>query len=248
MPDTVTPTAPQRLRSVEAVLAENELGIYCVPRAAAHLPSAHQILNGRVWEPDTIRFITDHCGDRSIVHAGAFFGDMLPALSRALAPGRRVYTAEPNHQNAACVDWTIRMNGLKNVSFFRAAFGAQREITRIVVRNEDGSARGGQSYLLRGDAPTQLAAECLAQTLIVRIDGIVQGDDVGVIHLDVEGHEPFALAGAMKTIKRCLPIVIVETHHPALWAHSYLAQLGYTASPLKQLDGQNTIYMPGKRR
>jgi len=72
------------LKAAEVVIAENAHGFYCVPRAAAQRPAALKIINGEVWEPETIDFVVRHCVDRSVVHAGAFFGDFLPAVSRAL--------------------------------------------------------------------------------------------------------------------------------------------------------------------
>ena len=73
------------LPAAEVVIAENAHGFYCVPRAAVQRPAARKIINGEVWEPETIDFVVRHCVDRSVVHAGAFFGDFLPAVSRALA-------------------------------------------------------------------------------------------------------------------------------------------------------------------
>lgn len=46
---------------------------------------------------------------------------------------------------------------------------------------------------------------------IVTIDDIVASDrSVSIIQLDVEGHEKEALTGALKTIQRCHPIIILE--------------------------------------
>jgi rhodanese-related sulfurtransferase len=47
---------------------------------------------------------------------------------------------------------------------------------------------------------------------IIRIDdAVATSRAVGVIQLDVEGYEAQALAGAMDTIARCKPVVVLET-------------------------------------
>jgi len=46
---------------------------------------------------------------------------------------------------------------------------------------------------------------------IATIDDSIGTDrNVSIIQLDVEGHEQEALSGALKTIQRCLPILILE--------------------------------------
>src|SRR2546430_2068958 len=99
------------LKAAEVVIAENAHGFYCVPRAAVQRPAARKIINGEVWEPETIDFVVRHCVDRSVVHAGAFFGDFLPAVSRALVADAVLYAAEPNPENHASSLWTVRIKG-----------------------------------------------------------------------------------------------------------------------------------------
>jgi len=63
-------------------VAYNPYGGYCVPQSSHHRPAAQMILRGRVWEPDTIKFVRDH--------AGTYFGDFIPALSAGCADGARL--------------------------------------------------------------------------------------------------------------------------------------------------------------
>ena len=52
---------------------------------------------------------------------------------------------------------------------------------------------------------------------------------VTIIHLDLEGHEPRAIAGAMATIRRCRPIMIVEVRYMEsdAWLTDALSPYGY---------------------
>ncbi len=51
---------------------------------------------------------------------------------------------------------------------------------------------------------------------------------VALIHLDVEGHEQSALSGALGTIARSRPTIVVETLPDAGWLAEHLEPLGYT--------------------
>ena len=226
------------LKAAEVVIAENAHGFYCVPRAAAHRPAALKIINGEVWEPETIDFVVRHCVDRSVVHAGAFFGDFLPAVSRALVADAVLYAAEPNPENHASSLWTVRINGLRNVKLFRGALGRSASTADIIVKDEAGQSLGGWCSVR---APTaQIAPERLVTAQVQSIDHLCRTSEIGIIHLDVEGYETPALEGALETIRRCRPIIIVETKPVDAWLNANLAPLGYKAGD-RPLDA-NTVF------
>lgn len=89
-----------KLTSVDCTLCENAFGRYCVPKSSQHRPASQEVLRGRVWERETIEFMRRHALDRDVVHAGMFFGDFLPGLAPALAPGRKIFAFEPNPEPA----------------------------------------------------------------------------------------------------------------------------------------------------
>lgn len=49
-------------------------------------------------------------------------------------------------------------------------------------------------------------------------------DSCDVIHLDIEGYETNALRGAMKTIQKYKPLIVLET-----WDNDLMASIGYTS-------------------
>ena len=51
---------------------------------------------------------------------------------------------------------------------------------------------------------------------------------VALIHLDVEGHEQSALSGALGTIARSRPTIVVDALPDAGWLAEHLEPLGYT--------------------
>jgi len=226
------------LSAADVIIAENIHGLYCVPRAAAQRPSARTVISGQVWEPETIDFIVRHCANRSVVHAGAFFGDFLPAVSKALVSDAVLYTAEPNPENYAATEWTVRINGLRNVKLFAGALGRAAATVDIIVKSEQGESLGGWSSVR--EQTMQIAPERLVQAQVHSIDHLCGESEIGVIHLDVEGYETEALAGASEVIRRCRPMIIVETKPSDAWLQVNLVSLGYRAA-VKSLDG-NTVF------
>jgi FkbM family methyltransferase len=179
------------------IIASNELGIYCLPRKALHRSACQAVLRGRVWEPETVQFLYDNA-EGDIIHGGTFFGDFLPALSRAY---EHVWAFEPNSDSFKCAEVTIRLNDLSNVSLRNSGMGAAKG-TASMCTERDGLYLGGGSFIVEGPG----------DTLIESIDSVVPQDrHIGMIHMDVEGYEGPALEGARETIRRCQPIIVLET-------------------------------------
>ncbi|MGZ6898422.1 MAG: FkbM family methyltransferase [Acidimicrobiia bacterium] len=214
---------------LDAQIAYNELGGYCVPTSSLERPSAQRILRGGVWEPETLALVADACGQGDIVHAGTYFGDFLPAYSRAVTAGARVWAFEPNAENFRCAQITVLLNGLANVTLANAGLGAQSGVGTLRVADGSGVALGGGSRLVTG-APVG-AGSGTQETDIVSIDDVVPPDrTVGVIQLDVEGFEDEALRGARATITRDRPTLIIERTPSDEILDELLRPLGYTVT------------------
>lgn len=226
---------------LRCVVAYNRHGGYCVPRRAMHRPCAQAILRGEEFEPETVEVIRRHAAAGDVVHAGTFFGDMLPAAARACTTGGRVWAFEPNRESHRCASVTIAINGLDNVTLTNAALGATTGEALLRVADASGTPLGGKSELVASlDAGP---AEHGYPVPVVRIDDVVPGDRrVTLIHLDVERSEQQALAGALRTIGRCLPTLILETMPGDAWLAEHLTPLGYrTAGRV----GPNTLLRAG---
>lgn len=204
------------------VLARNELGLYCLPRKALHRPACQQVLSGKVWEADTIRLLAAH-GPGDVIHGGTFFGDALPALSRAF---RRVWAFEPNPDSFKCASMTVALNDLPNITLTNAGMGDTKTTAKLQTER-GGQYLGGGSFISDEGEPVS----------IVTIDETVpKNSDIRLIHLDVERFEQQALLGARETIARCKPAIVVETVPPIL------SELGYR---LKRSLEDNHLFVAG---
>jgi FkbM family methyltransferase len=212
------------------VIARNEHGVYCIPRSSEHRPVAQAILQGRVWESDTLELVRgcDPAGD--IVHAGTFFGDFIPALARSRADGAIVWAFEPGAENHRCSEITTMLNELANVELSHAGLDAEGRSALLATSDREGVALGGASRIITDPARARWWAN--EEVTLVAVDGVVARERrVAAIQLDVEGHEQDALAGAMGTIERCRPLIVLETLPEASWIEQNLTPLGY------RLDG-----------
>ena len=223
-------------------IAYNVHGGYCVPLSSRHLPMVQAILAGEVFETQTIEYLASQPASKDLVHAGAFFGDFLPALSHSRRDGAKVWAFEPNYESYRCALITLALNDLKNVSLANAALGAECSRGSLVIRGADGLYLGSTSHMLaENDIPGGPSAS-IQKAEIVTLDSVIPEDRyVAAIHFDVEGFETQALRGALNTIRRCLPVIILETMPNEDWLAENLWRLGYRMGPRFHY---NTVLIP----
>jgi len=190
-------------------ISYNKYGGYCVPLSSNHRPAAQRIIANEIYEPQTIEYITKNCKDGDIIHAGTYFGDFLPALSRGVLKGAKVWAFEPSQENFRCAKITLEINGLKNVVLINAALGSKKDSLLLKISDDKGRSLGGSSQLTKD---ILIKGEKVEYVKVVTIDETIRSNrKVSVIQLDIEGFENEALIGAMSTIKRCQPIIILES-------------------------------------
>ncbi|MFL5237899.1 MAG: FkbM family methyltransferase [Rhizomicrobium sp.] len=212
------------MESDRYLTASNQFGTYCVPASSMHRVAASIVLSGRVWESRTINFMMANCGTGDIIHAGAYFGDFLPALSHAVNRSAFVWAFEPNTENFYCATKTVELNGLENIRLTNSALGARTENMLLKVRGTDGRASGGVSRLVHKQKP----GAGYEDVKVIAGDDVVPSDRaVSILQLDVEGFELDALAGLVGTIRRCMPIIILERVPPEVWFQENILTLGY---------------------
>jgi FkbM family methyltransferase len=195
-----------------------------VPASSKHRVAASIVLSGRVWESRTINFMMANCGAGDIIHAGTYFGDFLPALSHAVDRDAIIWAFEPNTENFYCATKTIELNGLENIRLMNAALGAKAGTMLLMIRKPDGSATGGVSRLVRH----QRDRAAYEEVKLLPGDAVVPRDrKISILQLDVEGFELDALSGLVGTIRRCMPIMILESVPTEVWFQENILALNY---------------------
>lgn len=235
-----------KLQVLKCTIAYNKYGAYCVPDSSRHRPAAQKILFRSVYEPKTIEYLIANCGSGDIVHAGTYFGDFLPALAKNIAPEATLWAFEPNKENYECANITILINRLHNVVLHNAGLGCENKQSFVITSSPNGKALGGLSKIV--DEETSAHKQVVD---IVAIDDVIGNErNVSVIQLDVEGYEENALKGSIATIRRCLPIIMVEVSPTSKllegkWFQANILNLGYEKS---QMIHGNVVFIPTTKK
>ena len=235
---TVSPEGSELERRVVHGIATTVVRIdgaeYFVPDYGRHRPVARRMLEGRLVSPGLHRFVGWLLRDRpgSIVHAGTFFGDMLPSFS-AKTPGT-VYAFEPVFENYLLARTVVEVNRLGNVLLLHAGLGDRLQVATVgLARAPHGRHLGGAARILtaasKPHARTQLTA-------LLTVDLLAIGD-LTLLQLDTEGYELPILQGAEATLRTQRPVVVVEDNRDR--CGEFLARLGY--AEVRRL-GRDTVY------
>ena len=221
----VSKELPEKVLNVS--LAYNEFGAYCLPLSSQHRTLNQKVLKGQVFEPDTLRYMRENVKDGDIIHAGTFFGDFLPALSNGISDKAKIWAFEPNPESFRCAQITMLLNDIQNINLQQAGLGDTSAKINLTTKNKKGVSLGGSSTI----GGLGKAGETTEEISILTIDEAVPGDrNISIIQLDVEGFEKQALIGALKTIKRCRPILILEDDHgltKSEWFRNNILSLNY---------------------
>jgi len=149
-------------------------------------------VNHLVSDLDMILKFVDN--KKVVVQAGGACGIWPKELSNHF---NTVYTFEPDSVNFTCMCHNIGQNH-PNIIRIQAALGNKHKL--IGMNQTDYPQNAGAQYVdfkINGVIPT------------LKIDNLGL-DILGLIMLDIEGMEYFAIRGATKTIAKCRPIIVVE--------------------------------------
>lgn len=132
-------------------------------------------------------------GRNSVIQAGGNSGLYANIYSRHFD---KVYTFEPDHEWFACLSHNAPAN---NVFKFQCCLGND---TRSLAVSPPPDAWGGDENL----GAMRVTGEGSIPQL--KIDSLGLSPDL--IHLDIEGFEQSAIEGAIETIERCKPVIVIE--------------------------------------
>jgi FkbM family methyltransferase len=221
---------------IDPTIYQNRFGSYFVPLNHKR-PAVEAIKAGRVWEEKTLAYIEAHYEmHTSVIHAGCYFGDMLPFYSRLVGNGR-VWAFEPIELNYLCAKTNCELNNLSNVALFDRALSNSHSLVSLQTKR-DGKFLGGGSFICHAE---KLSGDEMEQVLSITLDDTIPHDEkIGLIQLDIEGHELQALQGAERILCEQHPLLILEVWDNKSQAlEQFLQAHGYTY--VTSLDG-NRVY------
>ncbi|MBX9634950.1 MAG: FkbM family methyltransferase [Magnetospirillum sp.] len=157
--------------------------------------------------------------DDIVLDIGANIGLHTVAFAR-LAHRGHVFAFEPVAEMAERNSRNCSLNRLDNVTIVHCGLGeADSQLEMNVVVSGDGM-EGTSSFLDTVHVKTHPERYCTRKVPVRRLDDVLAELEpkgrVGFIKIDTEGFEPLVLAGAMETIRRDRPALIVEAHSTRL--------------------------------
>ncbi|MCK9313900.1 MAG: FkbM family methyltransferase, partial [Methanocorpusculum sp.] len=145
----------------------------------------------------------DSVRDRDIIDAGGFIGDSSLILSPLT--NKNVYSFEPSPENFTLLLKTLALNQKENVVAENLALCSENK--KI-------------SFAISGSCSSSYENKAFKYSDHIEVDAVTLDDyvekyhlDVGLIKTDLEGAEMDFLKGALKTIKRCKPILLISIYH-----------------------------------
>ena len=221
------------------LLCENKYGTYIVP-ASHNRPVTNELKRGSVYEPFTIEFIQKNFNNQSIVTAGTYIGDFLPAFKDI----KNVYAFEPVEENYIYANLNKKINSLNNVTLENMCLSNVNE-QKNMITSINGVLCGGGSKIIHNEQKS--SNNIIEKVKSVELDKYLDKSiPISIIQLDVEGHETEALEGGMQTIEKYKPIIIVKTK-PTKITEDKLFSMGYNYHAVKLHDNK-ILYIEGKHK
>ena len=148
--------------------------------------------------------------DDIVVDVGAQYGDYA-VLCAGYYKVKKAYCFEPLNSNFKEIEKNIKLNKLKNISAYNVALGSENKMIKITYNGDMAGIEGGRTQ----------------KTYLKTLDSYRLKPTI--LKIDVEGFEMDVLRGAVKTIKRYHPKIIIETHTSKLRKEvlSFLDDIGY---------------------
>lgn len=204
-----------------------EFGLFVMPDDYI----GRSIISIKNYEPHVTSLIKNllKAGD-VFLDVGANIGYFTMLAATLVGKHGKVIAIEPNPQNLQLIYSSLLENKLTNVAIYPYAASNEAAILRFTTVGSNGGvvtkhSKDQQHFLL---VPSVILDEVLKDE--ARID---------LIKIDIEAHEPAAVRGMEKLIKKCRPRIITEFHPWAMELNNidppvaYLKQiydLGYQVS------------------
>jgi len=184
-------------------------------------------------EPEVQKVLQMIVRPRSVIYdIGANVGFLSLVAAQIAGPAGCVCAFEPLPDNFRQLERNAQINGFKRVKAKNVAISDCDGLAPFLVSR---SPTWGKLASVPGEASDQIGK---TEVATFRLDSIVTIDQLPlphVIKIDVEGAEAQVLDGAIETIRRARPILIIELHGTNAVVAEKLSALGYSATVIGSL-------------
>jgi FkbM family methyltransferase len=160
---------------------------------------------------------------------GANVGFFVVIAARIVGSSGHVVCFEPLPANASQIEYNARLNHFSNITVRCEALGGSN---RTEVFQTSSEPTWGMLSTV-GKAPEQSSGQIPVQ--VHTLDSLCKAGHLpapDVIKMDIEGAEAEALEGAMETLTRYRPLLVIELHRTNASVCAILESLGYVSTVL----------------
>lgn len=211
---------------------------------------SQNILVDGTWESQSAAIIAEHVPDGGVfVDVGAHIGYYTLKGAMKAGPNGKVVSVEPNPLTLKVLRRNLQSNSFQNIILKEVAVSDRettldlysvREVNTGMSSISKANAGKSESKLDVFKVPARPLDAILSEVGVTRVD---------VVKLDIEGAEALALRGAVGTLKRFRPVLLLEWDDPQLRQlgsstnelAKYLNELGYREG--RSFDG-NKEWLP----
>jgi len=170
----------------------------------------------KYWDDEQLCLLKDKYipNDKNILEIGGHSGTSTIFYSRLLKDTNCVYTFEPQRQMFDILNKNVEINNLnsKIKTFNSAVFCVTGQIN-MHSEDMDGPSKGNIRLLESENKLINYGGVCLGKegelTDCIKLDDL-NLENVGYIHCDAQGAEPFIFSSATQFIKKHRPIILYE--------------------------------------
>lgn len=184
------------------------------------------IVAGDKWERHSFDLLAEHIVPGSVViEVGAHIGTHTVRMGQLAGPWGRVYAFEPQRKIYRELHHNLALNGVTNVVALRMAIGSGE--TRIIEMNPASPGNeGGTGVGSGGDAAELRSLDSFGF------------ERLSLLKIDVETYENEVLDGALDTIRRNRPVMLIEImggHDPETASPDVLERIAVTREKIAAL-------------
>lgn len=153
------------------------------------------------WEPENTALINRYAKPgTTVLDIGAHIGTHTIGMANAVGPTGKVYAFEPSKKIYRELCMNAALNHAGNITPIRAALGRKPGVISVVASTFPNNE--GSSFVIHDARGDNKAA-------VIRLDDL-HLENISFIKIDVENMEGEVLAGAIETIKKNRPTLLVE--------------------------------------
>jgi FkbM family methyltransferase len=153
----------------------------------------------------------DYIKNKNILDIGAFIGDS--ALLFSQYTDKKVYSFEPLQDNYIYLTQTISLNNLTDKIIPEKIALSSHKGTDKIVATKEGTIAAKLSSVDRDPLSHNDISEVIKIDTLDNYCMLNNIDSIGLISIDIEGAEQLFLNGAINSIKKFKPILLISIYH-----------------------------------